>query len=198
MEPTIPSRVSEILEFWFGSGSDADLEHRQPLWFSKDPAFDQLIRERFLADYEKAAAGALDDWKKEPRGCLALILLLDQFSRNMFRGTPRAFATDPQALALAKEAVANAFDRVLRAIERAFVYLPFEHSENLADQRESVRLFSEAAEAHPELWGFVPYAVQHLEIIERFGRFPHRNAILGRRSTPEELEFLSAPDHPSF
>jgi uncharacterized protein (DUF924 family) len=177
-------RVDEILEFWFGGGDDRR-------WFVVDAAFDEACATGFLADHERADAGAFDEWTAQPRSALALILLFDQFPRNMFRGTPRAFATDGKALALAKNTVARGFDRALSPVERAFVYLPFEHSENLDDQRESVRLFRQLGDEHPLLAGYLQYAEEHCDVIRRFGRFPHRNAILGRISTSEETESLA-------
>jgi uncharacterized protein (DUF924 family) len=183
-------RVDEILLFWFGDGSDPEHERR---WFAQDPAFDQACKTGFLADHECAAAGELDSWKDAPAGALALILLLDQFPRNMFRGAPRAFATDPRALLMAKDAVAHGFDLALPPARRPFIYLPFQHSENLDDQHESVRLFRKLAAEHPAMAGYVEYAEHHLEVIRHFGRFPHRNAVLGRSSTPAEVEFLRRP-----
>jgi uncharacterized protein (DUF924 family) len=181
------TRVDEILQFWFGDGSDPEHERR---WFVQDAGFDQTCRNGFLADHERAAGGELDSWKEEPSSALALILLLDQFPRNIFRGTPRAFATDPQALAMAKDAVAHGFDLALPPARRPFIYLPFQHSENLDDQHESVRLFRKLAAEDPAMAGYVKYADHHLEVIRRLGRFPRRNAVLGRVSTPEESEFL--------
>jgi uncharacterized protein (DUF924 family) len=180
-------RVDEILEFWFGDGSDPEHERR---WFAHDAAFDQACRSGFLADYERAAVGELDTWKDAPSSALALILLLDQIPRNIFRGTPRAFATDPKALATAKDAIARGFDLALPPIKRSFIYLPFEHSENLDDQHESLRLFRKLAAEHPAMAGYAEYAEHHLEVIRRFGRFPHRNAVLGRVSTPEEAQSI--------
>jgi uncharacterized protein (DUF924 family) len=184
------NRVDEILEFWFGDGSDPEHESR---WFAHDAAFDQACSARFLADHERAASGELDGWKDEPSCALALILLLDQFPRNIFRGTARAFATDPKALATAKEMIAHGFDLALPPVRRSFVYLPFEHSESLDEQKESVRLFHKLAAEHPAMAGYVEYAEDHMEVIRRFGRFPHRNAVLGRASTPEEAEFIQRP-----
>ena len=181
-------RVDEILQFWFGDGSDPEHERR---WFVQDAGFDQTCRNGFLADHERAAGGELDSWKEEPSSALALILLLDQFPRNIFRGTPRSFATDSRALATAKDAIARGFDFALPPVRRAFIYLPFQHSENLDDQHESVRLFHKLAVEHPATAGHVKYAEHHLEVIRRFGRFPHRNAVLGRVSTPEEAAFRS-------
>jgi len=171
--------AQSVLDFWF-HGSEERKE-----WFQKDPAFDGEIRARFLPLYEEAARGALAAWKHSPRECLALIILLDQFPRNMFRGDARTYATDALALDAARHAVASGYDRSLSEIERTFVYLPFEHSENLADQEEALRLFS--GQANYE------WARKHWEIVRRFGRFPHRNAVLGRQSTPAEIEFLKEP-----
>lgn len=184
------NRIDEILGFWFGDGSDPEHESR---WFAQDTAFDQACRTDFVADYELAASDRFDSWKDEPPGALALILLLDQFPRNIFRGTPRAFATDLKALATAKETTARGFDLALPPVRRSFVYLPFEHSENLDDQKESVRLFQKLAAEHPAMAGYVEYAEHHMEVIRRFGRFPHRNAVLGRASTPAEIEFIQRP-----
>ncbi|GAB4173791.1 MAG: DUF924 family protein [Coleofasciculaceae cyanobacterium] len=186
------SQVQEILEFWFGKPDDLDYGKSRKVWFIKNPEFDREVRSRFLPVYQQAAAGELDDWKASPQGCLALIILLDQFPRNMFRGQPQAFATDPQALAYAKHAVTNSFDRELLPIQRQFIYLPFEHSENLTDQHQCIKLFS-TLQDYPECISGVDYAHRHFQVIERFGRFPHRNEILGRQTTPEEAEFLQQP-----
>ena len=150
------------------------------------------MRERFLAIYEKAAAGDLAGWPAEPRSLLALIIVLDQFPRNMFRGAARAFSTDAQALAAAQRMVAAGWDQGLLPVERMFVYLPFEHAEDAAMQARALELFDSIATA-PELGDVIDYARRHQTVIARFGRFPHRNEILGRVSTPEELEFLSQP-----
>jgi uncharacterized protein (DUF924 family) len=188
------SRSEEILLFWFGEPRDdkAYYDEWHSRWFTPNPQFDQEIRERFAVDYQKAAARQLADWQEEPRSGLALVLLLDQFSRNMFRGQPRAFATDALAREAATHLTQSNCDRRLLPIERAFVYMPFMHSETLADQRRSVELFRQLAQERDYL-GFVTYAIQHLEVIERFGRFPHRNTILGRSSAPAEVEFLAQP-----
>lgn len=188
-------RADEILQFWFSASDNARRERR--VWFVPDPVFDQACTAGFLADHERAAASELDDWKDEPRSLLALTLLLDQFPRNIFRGTARAFATDRKALALAKDAVAREFDLALPPIQRVFLYLPFEHSENLNDQSESVRLFRQLAAQDPAMAGYLKYAEQHMEVIRRFGRFPHRNAILGRISTPEEAKFIASGVSPT-
>lgn len=182
-------RVEKILEFWFGRG---DQPERQRMWFNADPGFDQACSAGFRADYERAASGELDGWMNGPSGALALVLLLDQFPRNMFRDTARAFATDYKALAVAKHTVAAKLDQALAPSRRAFVYMPFEHSENLGDQHESIRLFRDLAEENPASADYLKYAERHLEVITRFGRFPHRNAVLKRPSTPDESEFLSS------
>ena len=186
------SQANQILDFWFGKPDEADYGKPRKVWFTKNPEFDQEVRSRFLIDYQQAAAGHLDDWKASPLGCLALIILLDQFPRNMFRGQPQTFATDPQALAYAQHTVAQCFDKELLPIQRCFVYLPFEHSENLAHQHQAIELFSTLKD-YPECASGVDYAHRHLKVIERFGRFPHRNKILGRETTPEEAEFLKQP-----
>ena len=176
----------ELLEFWFDeAGPD--------LWFAKDDEFDQTIRTRFGADYEAAARGTYDHWQATGAGCVALCLLLDQFPRNLFRGQARAFATDAKALVIARQAVQRELDLEagMNDTMRKFLYLPFEHSENLADQRQCLKLMSERIDPSSE---DVEWARKHLVIIERFGRFPHRNKALGRESTPEELEFLKEPD----
>ena len=170
-------RAEEVLRFWFGQDPKR--------WFEKNATFDAEIRSRFLALYEELSSSA--DWLSGPRDCLARTIVLDQFPRNMFRGTPRAFAADPLALAAAKHAVAKSWDRDLLPVEKQFLYLPFEHSESLADQERACELMRTLDE---DLYG---WALKHKVIIERFGRFPHRNEILGRESTPEEIEFLKQP-----
>ncbi|MFQ5783935.1 MAG: DUF924 family protein [Alphaproteobacteria bacterium] len=183
------SRSEQILAFWFGAPGDPDHGRPRKIWFEKDAALDAEVRRCFLADYKGAAAGALDHWQETPRGALALIVLLDQFPRNMFRDDPRAYASDAKARAVARRAIDAGFDRALPPIERRFLYLPFEHSEDLADQRRSVALFRDLGDKASIEW-----ATRHLEIVERFGRFPHRNAALGRETTPEEAAFLKEPD----
>ncbi len=177
-----------IHEFWFGVPGSPEHGRKRKAWFTADDAFDAEIRSHFLGDFEMAARGDLDSMADGSIGALALIVLLDQFPRNMFRGTARAFATDPKALSIAEAAVTRGLDQALSDIERAFVYLPFEHSERMEDQDRSVALFEALGDAES-----LDYAVQHRVIIERFGRFPHRNAILGRESTPEEEAFLKEP-----
>jgi len=186
------SQTDEILDFWFGKPDEEDYGKPRTVWFQKNSEFDQKVRSRFLKDYQQAASGQLDYWKTSPHGCLALTILLDQFPRNLFRHQPQAFATDPQALVIAQHAVAQGFDQELLPVQRWFIYLPFEHSENLADQQQCVKLFSTLKD-DPDSASTINYAYQHLAVIERFGRFPHRNAILGREATPEEAEFLQQP-----
>jgi uncharacterized protein (DUF924 family) len=182
----------DVLEFWFGAPDSPAFGRPRAPWFVKSAEFDARILDRFLATHEAATAGALDAWSSRPLAALALAVVLDQFPRNMFRGTPRAFAADARALALARDAVQRGFDEVLLPVQRWFVYLPFEHAEDLGAQRESLRLFERLATDAAGA-GTLAYAMRHYAVIERFGRFPHRNAILGRASTPEELAFLVQP-----
>ena len=168
-----------VLAFWREAGPDK--------WFKKDTAFDDEIRARFLDTYEAAAAGLLSGWEATREGALALVIVLDQFPRNMFRGSARAFAADPLALAVAKRAIERGFDITTPVQERAFFYLPFEHSEELADQDRCCALFRAAGDAD-----LVKWAELHADIIRRFGRFPHRNAALGRTTTAEEQAFLDS------
>jgi len=159
----------------------------------KDAAFDAAIRERFGALVERALRGELEAWGDEPRSSLAQILLLDQFTRNAFRGSARSFAGDARALAAASRMVGSRQDEALAPFMRAFVYLPFEHAEGLAMQDEAIRLFTKLVSEAPELADMLDYAHRHREVIERFGRFPHRNEILGRLSTAEEIAFIQRP-----
>ncbi len=170
---------AQVIEFWMEAGSEA--------WFSRNADFDAAITARFLLLHERAARGDLPGWDASPEGALALLLLLDQFPRNMFRGTPRAFATDARALAVAQTAIARGFDARYALPLKSFFYLPFMHAEDLAHQRRCEALY--AAAGYEE---GVKYAVIHREIIEKFGRFPHRNPILGRDMRPEEQAFLDA------
>ena len=182
--------IEEILTFWFDEIRDepAYFEEYAPRWFVQNADFDREIVQRFRADYELAAQGQLTHWTQTARGGLALILVLDQFPRNMFRNDPRAFATDPLAQQLAEQMIATEFDRQLRLVERYFVYVPFMHSEDRAHQQRSVLLFQQLVEERA--YFDTPYVVKHQEVIDRFGRFPHRNTVLGRASTPAELAFL--------
>jgi uncharacterized protein (DUF924 family) len=191
----------EILAFWFGAAFDPaapPAADRQRLWFGKNDATDRLIRERFGGDVERAARGGLERWAGEPRGRLALIILLDQFTRNIYRDSPQAFACDHKALALCRDGVTHGHDRALPPLQRVFFYLPMEHAEDLAEQERCVAAFETLlTEAPPgaekAFEGFLDYARRHRDIIARFGRFPHRNAVLGRPSTAEEQEFLTRP-----
>ena len=176
-----------MLDFWFGAPDSRERARPRKSWFEKSEPFDAEIRRRFLATWERAGRGELGRWQATPLASLALIVVLDQFPRNMFRGTARAFASDSLALAAARETIARGFDRLLSPVERTFIYLPFEHAEDLAAQRRSLSLFRAL---DPE---DMQYPKRHYEIIARFGRFPHRNAILGRQSTAEEAEFLKQP-----
>lgn len=184
----LPAEARAVLDFWFGPDDQSRAE-----WFRKDPAFDTEIRTRFGPLVEQALAGELDDWAQAPESALARIVLLDQFTRNAFRDTPRAFAGDAQALQAARDLVARGFDRHLPARWRSFVYLPFEHAEDLQAQTESMRLFQALADERPDLADLLTWARKHQQIIERFGRYPHRNAILGRPSTVAEQAFLAEP-----
>ncbi len=176
-------RAQQVLDFWFDPALDAAQRNRR--WFAKDAAFDAEIRRRFLPLYEEAAAGRLASWVESPRSALALVVVLDQFPRNMFRGEARAFAADE----LARDAAGALLSRLdeLSAEERLFACLPFEHSELMADQDLACELLAPLGGEQ------LRYAERHREIIQRFGRFPHRNAILGRASTPAEVEFLKLP-----
>jgi uncharacterized protein (DUF924 family) len=189
----LPKRARALLDFWFGPPSDPDREGHRQIWFHATPEYDAALRREFLADYENGAAGELAAWENSPEGALALVLLLDQIPRNIFRNTPRAYATDPMARAVGDRALALGFDQRVPQPWRLFFSMPFHHSENLADQRRSVALM-EARPRDPDRpgrGGLRRYGQPYLEVIERFGRFPHRNAILGRQSTPEEATFLA-------
>ncbi len=201
MAVTAPDpRSREVLAFWFGdSADDATVIGEQgPLWFRGGDAVDAQIRDRFAVLRDDAVAGLLDAWSATPHGQLARVILVDQFSRNLFRDDPRAFAHDALARQWADAALDAGSDCLLRPIERVFLYLPLEHSEALADQQRSVRAFTALlddvpAPLHDAFANYLDYARRHHDVIARFGRFPHRNAILGRPSTAEEVEFLQQP-----
>lgn len=176
-----------LLAFWFE-------ETGPKRWFAHDRVLDEEIDARFSALYAEAAAGRCDDWAESADGALALVILLDQFSRNLFRDDPRAFAMDAKALGVAESALEHGFDQATPPERRPFLYMPFMHSEDLADQRRSVALFA-ALEGGE---GWLGYARSHMRIIERFGRFPHRNEMLGRVDTPEEAAWLDSPERVSF
>jgi uncharacterized protein (DUF924 family) len=181
----------EILEFWFGRPDVPGFGEARAEWFRKDAAFDAALRGRFGDAIDTALAGGFTEWAAA-RGTLARVLLLDQFTRNNYRDTPRAFAGDALALSLSRQAVARQDDADLIPVERWFLYMPFVHAESTAAQRQSVDLFALLADetglVDPLVW-----AERHAAVIQRFGRFPHRNAILGRASTPEEVTFLATP-----
>ena len=181
-------RPEDVLGFWFGAGAEHGKRHKR--WFEKDAAFDAEITRLFLPLYETLAGNR--EWMETPGSVLARIIVLDQFPRQMFRGNARAFAADPSALEAAKLALERGYDRALLPVEKLFVYLPFEHSEVLADQLRACELTQPLA-AFADTADVYRYALAHRDIIARFGRFPHRNAIMGRVSTPEEIEFLKQP-----
>ena len=210
-----PAEIDRVLEFWFGHGKTAIevADEKTELWWSKNEQVDREIADQFAATSEAAASeaaaseaaaseaaanGELARWSESPRGLLALIICTDQFPRNMYRDTPRAFAYDSVALAYAKQCVDGGVATQLRPIERVFAYLPFEHSEELAEQERSIALYHELTQSvcadQVELFnGYLDFAQQHYEIIKRFGRYPHRNKILERESSDEELAFLQQP-----
>ena len=175
--------IDEIVEYWFGEGAKL-------YWFAPTESFDRQVRDMLLDPHERAAAGRLDHWLDDVDGCLALTILLDQVPRNAFRGTPRAFATDEKARAVARHVIQNDFDLECEPEERMFLYLPFEHHEDLNSQTLSVQLFRERVGVSEP----IDFAERHRAVIERFGRFPHRNAVLGRPSTADESAFLA--EHP--
>ncbi len=195
--PDLAARAAAIRDFWFGPAGHPEFGRVRKIWFEKSDAFDAECRTGFLADHEHAASGAYDALAETPGGVVALLILLDQIPRNLFRGQARAFATDRQARDIAARAVDAGLDRQLPPVQRNFVYLPFEHSEDLADQRRAVALFESlpvtAEFLEADRANVIDYARRHLAVIERFGRFPHRNAALGRASTPEEIAFLQQP-----
>ena len=189
----LPERARALLDFWFGTAADPDRECHREIWFKSMPEHDETLRRLFLADYERAAGGALAAWEEQPESALALVLLLDQIPRNVFRGTPRAYVADSLARAIADRAMARGFDRVLPPAWRKFFYMPLHHSENVEHQRRSLDLL-QSVPNDPARAENTRYARRYLDIIERFGRFPHRNACLGRASTSEELTFLEEPE----
>jgi uncharacterized protein (DUF924 family) len=193
MESMLDPRATEVLDFWFGAPDQPFHLQTRPEWFRKDPAFDAQIRTRFGTLIEAALRGELQGWAALPRSALARIVVLDQFPRNVFRGSARMFDGDVLALAAAREMLASGTDRSLAGVQRQFVYLPFEHSEVLANQQQALHLFGQLEAEQPALQGLTEWARKHHDIVARFGRFPHRNATLGRPSTPEELEFLKQP-----
>jgi len=176
------AEIVRVLHFWFQESGPSK-------WFNAGAEFDRLVAERLGDCHERAARGEYDAWREAPEGCLALVILLDQIPRNIYRGTPRAYATDAKALETARYGVEKGYDQGMNDDQRAFLYLPFEHAEDMEAQRMAVRLYAGRTQ-NPE---HLDYACRHLVIIGRFGRFPHRNVILGRESTPEEVAFLQMP-----
>lgn len=184
--------AQEVLDFWFGAPGSPEYGQPRAQWFRKDASFDARIGERFGGLHARLARGEGREWDAAPASLLARIVVLDQFSRNIHRGSPEAFASDPLALAAAGTMLARGWDAGLEPAMRLFVYLPFEHSEDARDQERSVALIGSLA-ADPRFADLPQWALRHQEVILRFGRFPHRNAILGRASTPEEMAFLREP-----
>jgi len=189
----LDARAQAVLDVWFGAPDSTQYGHARKVWFKKDARFDAMLDERFGAIIDEALEGRLASWSATPLGALALIVLLDQFTRNCFRNTPRAFAGDKEALKLARTLVDTRDELTLPTIHhRVFVFMPFEHDETLASQREAVRLFQALFDetGDKDVEDFLQYALRHAEVIERFGRFPHRNVTLGRETTAEEHAWL--------
>jgi len=182
--------AADVLDFWFGPRATRGAMRAE--WFRKDEKFDAQIRDRFGDLHERSARRELDAWRGEPAAMLALVIVLDQFSRNLFRDDARAFAQDPYARECVREAIARGDEGKFLPVERMFLYLPLEHSEDIDDQRYAIDRMR-SLEAFPETKGLAQWAEKHEAVVRRFGRFPHRNAILGRASTPEEMEFLREP-----
>ncbi|MEP6739294.1 MAG: DUF924 family protein [Caldimonas sp.] len=193
MSTGTPEQARAVLDFWFGEPESKGYGTQHKTWFSKDNAFDQTIRDRFGPVIEQALRGEFEAWAGEPHAALAEIILLDQFTRNAFRDTARAFAGDARALGVASAMVGARGDEELPPFMRAFVYMPFEHAEGVGMQDEAVRLFTRLAATDPEQADWLDYAYRHRAVIERFGRFPHRNDSLGRQSTAEEIAYLKEP-----
>jgi len=190
----LSERARALIDLWFGPPGDPEREQHRQIWFKSTPEHDEMLRRLFLADYERAAAGALAGWEAAPDSALALVLLLDQIPRNIFRATPRCYATDAMARAVADRAMARGFDMKVPPAWRLFFYMPLHHSEDLADQRRATALVAHLPHrGDPERGENRRYGLPYVDVIERFGRFPHRNAILGRESTPEELAFIARP-----
>ena len=190
----LPERAQALIDFWFGPSDDPEHEGHRDIWFKSTPEHDARLRQLFLADYERAAAGELTAWEATPESALALVLLLDQIPRNIFRDAPRAYDTDAAARVVAERALAKGFDAALPSAWRKFLYMPLHHSENLADQERSLALF-EALPDRTGREGMRRYSMRYVDVIARFGRFPHRNAILGRQSTPEEAAWPRSMSH---
>jgi uncharacterized protein (DUF924 family) len=191
----LPGRAQALLDAWFGPPEDPGRQQQREIWFKSTEEFDAALRREFLADYEAAAVGALRSWEDSPEGALAVVLVLDQVPRNIFRATPRAYATDAAARAAADRALEKGFDQMVPLVWRRFFYMPYHHSESIEDQRRSLALF-EALPRSPGQGGgsLRRYGRRYVEVIELFGRFPHRNEILGRESTAAEKAFLAERD----
>ncbi len=194
--------IDKILDFWFGNLKENELPSKEyrKRWWIKDHENDKRIKDHFGYDLDLAIRGELDDWKTTPDGTLALILLFDQFTRNIYRNTEEAFSQDKNTIEICINGIKKGFDEALHPVQRTFYYMPLMHSEDMSMQEKSIECFSNLAKefATPEsiakmVSGSFEYAMKHYEIVKRFGRYPHRNAILGRESTPEEIEFLSEP-----
>ena len=201
-QATSPATPDAVLAFWLGTArsSNAQAIAVKQQWITKSDAFDARIKAQFEPTVQAAMAGQLDSWADEAWSCLALLVVLDQFTRNIYRGTPQSFAGDAKALATAQRAIAQGLDQQLPAVTRIFFYLPLEHAEDLALQAQSVNAFAQLvqhnpspADVHDVLVGTLDYAHRHRAVIQQFGRFPHRNTILGRSSTPQELAYLAQP-----
>jgi len=184
-------QYQDVLEFWFAP-QEPDVFQYRPQWFVKNKNFDDEIRSKFLSLHQELRNGRHQYWLDHAEGVLATVVVLDQFSRNMFRDQPESFAGDAQALHLTKKAILDETDLKLHPVQRWFLYLPLEHSENIRDQDISVEIFADLQALIPGS-NILEYAERHHDVIARFGRFPHRNRILGRESTPEEIEFLKQP-----
>jgi len=190
------AKAQQVLDFWFGPANEPGHLQQRPQWFRKDEAFDAGIVQGFGDLIERALAGGIDGWGAAPLAALpalARVIVLDQFTRNAYRGSARAFAGDAMALQTARALVASGLDRELAGVQRQFVYLPFEHAEDRAHQRTSLQLFEQLGRDEPALASLAEWAQRHHDIVERFGRFPHRNAALGRASSSDEIEFLKQP-----
>ncbi|HKI73398.1 MAG TPA: DUF924 family protein [Pseudomonadales bacterium] len=195
--PTNPA--DDIIEFWIGPAATDPEESsaRARLWYQSTPESDEDLRHRFGDLLNQAEQGELEHWRETANGTLALVILMDQFSRNLYRGTAQAFSNDDHVAAVAEQAVDTGLDQQMSWIGRAFLYHPFEHSERIDRQERSVELFSKLVEDAPGDWkkhleGFAEYAAEHRNVVKQFGRFPHRNAVLGRESTPEEIAYLDS------
>jgi uncharacterized protein (DUF924 family) len=188
------SLVRSVLDFWFGAPGTSGQSGFRDAWFRKDPAFDAEIRRQFADEIARAAKGEHDRLAADPEGALALTIVLDQFPRNIYRGQPKAYAADAKARSVASDAVGRRFDSRVEPVQRLFFYLPVTHAETLAEQHRCVELCRALVEAAPALHKALESAIRHREIVERFGRFPHRNDVLGRESTEAEIQFLKEPN----